>query len=85
MDNLRYLSACSHSLEPRQLGSKVLHNFAALQHSRWRAQAAQDKAQAMGLKSGEAEADFSTGNMRDPPDAWPRFLGSSILFRYIYI
>eukprot|EP00913_Durusdinium_trenchii_P026432 g24798.t1 len=41
----------------QQLGSKVLHNFAALQRSRWEAQAAKDQAQAMGLKSGEAAAD----------------------------
>ncbi|CAK8998009.1 unnamed protein product, partial [Durusdinium trenchii] len=51
----------------QQLGSKVLHNFAALQRSRWEAQAAKDQAQAMGLKSGEAAADFNTNSTRDPP------------------
>ena len=27
--------------------------------------------QAMGLKSGEAEADFNTNSTRDPPEPWP--------------
>jgi len=25
----------------------------------------------MGLKSGEAEADFNTNSTRDPPEPWP--------------
>lgn len=62
------LDAAGAGNHERQLtGSKVLHNFAALQRSLWEAQAAQDQAQAMGLKSGEAEADFNTNSTRDPP------------------